>query len=382
MNQTRFFMRVVALVAALSLTGPAGAHGGEDHSHAPATPAAAQATVANGAADREPARRQPDGSVVVPKPVQRQWSLRTQAVQPGPLAGTVTLHGRVVPDPAAGGRVQAVQGGTIEPAGKGFPSPGQRVRRGELLAWLVPTPTALERGDRQATRAELAAQAALAERRAARLAQLEGSVPAKDIEAAGIAAQAARQRLRAIEASLDARLPLRAPVDGVIGAVSVVAGEVVEAKALLFEVLDPGRLVVEAPAYDLSLVGQIASAEGEAGGQPIALVALPTGRQLQGQAAPMRFRVTRAGQALSVGQPVRVMVRRQASGEGVALPASALARDSAGRTIVWVHTEPERFVPRAVQHEPLGARDVAIRQGLAAGDRIVTQGASLLSQVR
>lgn len=371
---------VVALAASLSPTGPVWAHGGEDHTDD--TPTPTQATAPNGVAAREPARRQPDGSVFVPKPVQRQWSLRTQAAQPGPLAATVTLHGRVVPDPAAGGRVQAVQGGTIEPAGKGFPAPGQRVRRGELLAWLVPTATALERGDRQGMRAELAAQVTLAERRAARLAQLEGSVPAKDIEAAGIEAQAARQRLRAVEASLHARLPLRAPVDGIIGAVSVVAGEVVDAQALLFEVLDPARLVVEAPAYDLSLAGQIASAEGEAGGRAIALVALPTGRQLQGQAVPMRFRVTDTGQPLSVGQPVRVMVRRQAAGDGVALPASALTRDSAGRTIVWVHTEPERFVPRPVQHEPLGARDVAIRQGLAAGDRIVTQGASLLSQVR
>ena len=125
---------VGALVVSLSLTVPAWAHGGEDHAHD--TPATAQATVPNGVAAREPARRQPDGSVFVPKPVQRQWSLRTQAVQPGPLAGTVTLHGRVVPDAAAGGRVQAIQGGTIEPAGKGFPAPGQRVRRGEVLGVL------------------------------------------------------------------------------------------------------------------------------------------------------------------------------------------------------------------------------------------------------
>ncbi|MFN3888044.1 MAG: efflux RND transporter periplasmic adaptor subunit [Aquabacterium sp.] len=373
-----------ALVGALACNA-ALAHGGEDHTHPASTPGAAlptQGLPSGGHASRESARRQADGSVFVPKAAQRQWGLRTQVLQSGPLAATVTLNGLVVVDPAAGGRVQAVQAGTVVAAGAGFPSVGQRVRRGELLAWLEPTPTALERGDRLATRAELSAQVTLAERRAARLAQLEGSVPAKDIEAARIEAQSLKERLQAVSTSLGSRLPLRAPADGVIGVVAVVAGEVVDPKAVLFEVVDPGRLLIEAPAYDLTLAGQMASAEGEAGGRRVAVAPLPAGRQLQGQALPLRFRVTASEAPLSVGQPVRVIVRRQAAGQGIAVPALAVARDGAGRTIVWVHAEPERFEPRVVQQEPLGASAVAVRAGLSTGERVVTQGASLLSQVR
>ena len=98
-----------ALVGALACNA-ALAHGGEDHTHPASTPGAAlptQGLPSGGHASRESARRQADGSVFVPKAAQRQWGLRTQVLQSGPLAATVTLNGLVVVDPAAGGRVQA-----------------------------------------------------------------------------------------------------------------------------------------------------------------------------------------------------------------------------------------------------------------------------------
>ena len=50
--------------------------------------------------------------------------------------------------------------------------------------------------------------------------------------------------------------------------------------------------------------------------------------------------------------------------------------------IVWVKEAPERFEPRVVTYEPLDGVSVAVTSGLSAGDRVVTQGASLLNQVR
>ena len=63
------------------------------------------------------------------------------------------------------------------------------------------------------------------------------------------------------------------------------------------------------------------------------------------------------------------------------LPVST-ARNGAGEPIVWVHADPERFEPRRVRPEPLGADSVAVREGLKPGERVVTSGAALLSQVR
>ncbi len=379
---------VTALVLALA-GGLAAAHGDEPHgpSATPAAPAAAAppAVAASGAATREAAQRLPDGTLFVPKHVQRVLAIRTQVVAVGELAASRELNGRVIADPGAGGRVQAMQAGSVLPAQRGFPQLGQRVRRGETIAWLRPAIDALERGDRAAQRFELDAQAAIAERRVARLEQLEGSVPAKEIDAARVELQALKQRRAALAASVDALQPLTAPIAGAIASVAVVAGEVVDARALLFEIVDPSRLAVEAIAYDPALAADIVGADGiVAGGDGAALRLAPAGAaaQLRGQALPLRFRIVESARPLAVGEPVRVVVRTRGGGRGVALPASALARDAAGRTIVWIHHDAERFEPRAVRHEPLDATRVAVREGLAAGERVVVDGAGLLSQVR
>jgi len=47
-----------------------------------------------------------------------------------------------------------------------------------------------------------------------------------------------------------------------------------------------------------------------------------------------------------------------------------------------VKTAPERFEPRTVTAEPLDGVNVAITSGLKAGDRVATQGATLINQVR
>ena len=372
----------LALMFAATLVA---AHGDESHALQPAAAPAASASASAapaGASSRETATRLADGTLFVPKNVQRQLAIRTQAVVFGELAAGVELNGRVIADPGAGGRVQATEAGSVLATQRGFPRLGQKVRRGETLAWLRPSIGALERGDRLAQRAELDAQTAIAERRVARLEQLEGSVPAKEVEAARFELQALKQRRAAIAAGLDAAQPLTAPVDGTIARIEVVAGEVVDAKALLFEIVDPSRLAVEAMAYDTALGAEIVGAEGLAGSTVLRLQPDGAAAQLREQALPLRFRIVGAAPRLAVGEPVRVTVRTRSKGRGVALPVAALARDGGGRRIVWVHHDAERFEPRPVRHEPLDAERIAVREGLAAGERVVVDGAGLLSHMR
>ncbi|MBP6777061.1 MAG: HlyD family efflux transporter periplasmic adaptor subunit [Piscinibacter sp.] len=382
-------MNRLARVAVLSLSFAAAAaalaHGDEDHSQdakKPAPAASPGTAAAPGAAAREGPARLADGSLFVPKAVQRQLGIRTQRAEVAELSVTLELNGRVVAQPGAGGRVQATQAGSVVGVGKTFPEPGRRVRRGELLATLQPIVSSLERGGQRAQQAELAAQLAIAQSRAERLQQLEGSVPAKEIEAARIEAQALQQRVAAVGASVDVPQPLRSPVDGVISSVAVVAGEVVDAKAVLFEIVDPARLAVEALAYDPALAERIVGADGLVGERRIALEPVGSGLQLRDQALPLLFRVRGADAGLAVGQPVKVFARVAASGQGAALPRSALWRNASGDTMVWVHDHAERFAPRRVRTQPLDATSVAVVEGLEPGDRVVVAGAGLLAQVR
>ena len=376
-------LALMAGSALLVLTGHAGAHGDEDHSQS--TPPAAITTVTTAAAmpgTSTAPQRLEDGSLFVPKAAQRQLGLRTRVAVVQELAVTVELAGTVVADARAGGLVQAGQAGRVEATGAGLPVLGQTVRKGELLAQLRPVLSSMERGSNLAQMAEIAAQLAIAERKVARYAQLEGAVPQATIDAARLERDALRQRRSALGSGLSQAEALRAPISGVVSAAHAVAGQVVDAKDVLFEVIDPARLSVEALAYDPLPAGGVTRASAAVPGGALDLAYVGSGRQLREQAQVLLFRVQPGGPAVAVGQPLTVLATTAARVHGAAVPRGALVKTATGETAVWVHTAAERFVQRPVTAQALGALELAVTQGLAQGERVVTDGAALLAQVR
>ena len=238
--------RLAWLGVVLALVGPLTAQAGEGHDHgdAPAAPSA------NGP------QRQPDGSVFLPKPAQRQLGVRTMVAAEAELPRSVELNGKVLMDPNAGGKVQPLNAGRIEPGPRGLPNPGQAVRKGEVLAYVVPSTAPIERSNQSAQLAELRAAKSLADKRVARLKELADTVPRKDIEAAESEAASLAERIAAVGGGLATREALVAPVSGVIASAHVVAGQVVDARELLFEIVDPSRLRIEALAFDAGARGQ------------------------------------------------------------------------------------------------------------------------------
>ena len=383
----RIDLRILLAAAALALAANAAlAHGDEDHSQDAKKPAIGTpgAPGAPGAPEAPAAlQRLADGSLFVPKPVQRQLRLRTQQARIGDLAATVELNGKIIADPNTGGRVQAPFAGSVMPGPKGMPTAGRKVVKGELLAWLRPVASAIERGNQKAQLAELEAQLAIADGRVKRFEQLEGAVPQKEIDAARIEHGALQKRRAFIAASIDSAEPLLAPGAGVISASHhLVAGQIVDARETLFEIVDPERLAVEALAYDPGIGASLISATALAEQTVLELKYVGGGRQLREQALPLLFRIVSANSMVAVGQPVKVMVRTAHEIKGAALPRSALTKVGAGETAVWVHAEAERFIARKVRVQALDAANMAITEGLQEGDRVVVEGAGLLSQVR
>ncbi|MGD9944271.1 MAG: efflux RND transporter periplasmic adaptor subunit [Burkholderiaceae bacterium] len=349
----------------------ANAHDGHDHGSTPA------ATTGDGP------QRLPDGSVFLPKPAQRQLGVRTQPAALAELSRSVELNARVAIDPNAGGKVQPLNAGRIEPGPRGLPVPGQSVRKGEVLAYVTPSAAPIERSNQAAQLAELRAAKTLADKRVARLKELVDTVPRKDIEAAESEAQSLAERIAAVGVGLTTREALTAPVSGVIASAYVVSGQVVDARELVFEIVDPSRLRIEALAFDASLAADIGSATLAIGQQRIPLSFVGAARSLREQALPLNFRAQGpALQQLAVGQPVRVFVQTKARVKGFSVPIASLMRSPANQTIVWVKVSPERFEPRLVTTEPLDGVNAAVTSGLRAGDRIATRGAAMINQVR
>jgi hypothetical protein len=363
----------ILLTAALLATVVSTSWAGDGHDHGDAPPAANS----NGP------KRLPDGSVFLPKPAQHQIGVRTLPIEAGELPRAVELAGKVVMDPNAGGKVQAMVAGRMEAGPKGFPGIGQRVSKGEVLAYVTPSSGQIERANQAAQLAELRAARSLAEKRVARLKELADTVPKKEIEAAESELSSLTERVAAVGGGLSQRDALVAPVAGVIASSNAVAGQVVDARELVFEVVDPQRLRIEALAYDAEVAADVATASIAVGQTRVPLVFLGAAHSLREQALPLMFR----GEGpllgrLAVGQPLKVVVQTRSKVQGFSVPAASLMKNPANQTIVWVKTAPERFEPRTVTVESLDGANVAVTSGLKAGERVVTQAATLVNQVR
>jgi multidrug resistance efflux pump len=496
------------LLASVCFAGPG-------HDHGDAAPVATSTNAP---------KRQPDGSVFLPKAAQRQMSIRTTPSEIRELPRAIELNGKVLMDPNAGGRVQAMLAGRIEAGPRGLPTLGQAVKKGEILAYVVPAAGQIEKANQLAQLSELRANYALAESRwnraeragarvqssqagrieaagawprvgqavkagdviaylvpalnaterssqlgalaevkasrdlaisrVARLRELSGTVPRKEIEAAERERIALDEKLAAVEGGVSGKEPIRTPVDGtivslgaapgqqieareliveieasqasagqirpsrereqakaeldslrgrvnavagsvgtrdvlaspadgVIAASNAVAGQVVDARELVFEVVDPKRLRVEALAFDTAVASEVSAAYIIVGDKRAPLTFLGAARSLRDQALPLSFRAE--GEALSllaVGQPVKVFVQTASKIKGVSLPAGAVVKNPSNQTIVWVKVDSERYVPRVVITEVLDGAMVSVVSGLKENERVVTVGAPLLNQVR
>jgi membrane fusion protein, heavy metal efflux system len=357
----------------LALIGMVPARAGEGHDHGNE----AAAPNANGP------QRQPDGSVFLPKPAQRQLGVRTMVAEEAELPRSVELNGKVLMDPNAAGKVQPLNAGRIEAGPRGLPNAGQVVRKGDVLAYVVPSTAPIERSNQSAQLAELRAAKSLADKRVARLKELADTVPRKDIEAAESEVASLAARIAAVGGGLASRETLVAPVSGVIASAHAVAGQVVDARELLFEIVDPSRLRIEALAFEPALAADIGSATMAVGDQRMPLEFIGAARSLREQALPLGFRAQGdALNSLAVGQPVRVFVQTKQKVKGMAVPVASLMKNPANQTVVWVKTAPERFEPRVITTEVLDGASVAVTSGLKSGDRVATRGATLINQVR
>lgn len=357
------------------------ANGGEDHSHAgDETPAA----VALPATQDKPTRLA-DGSLFIPKPAQHLLGIRTALGKPQTLAQSVTLNGVVVTDPNASAIIQPTMSGRVLAPTGGFPALGSHVEKGQTLAILEPATSNTDKGDQQDKIAEVRSELALAEKNAARLARIAGAIPQMEVDAARNTADTLNARLKALQGSL-AQQPetLRAPLSGIISNAKVVLGQQANAGDVLFEIIDPAQLQIEALAYDATVAGQITGATATLNGKTLTLGFIGSSQQLRNQALSLRFKVEAGGEAtLTVGQPLKLAVQTRTNIQGTPLPASSLVNNNQQQPTVWVKTAAERFTPHTVKLQTLDADTVVITEGLPNSTiRAVTGSAALLSQVR
>ncbi len=369
--------------------------------------------VAGGVPDNQ-AKRLADGDIVAPKPMQRLIGLRTILAGNSAEGSALQLNGVVIADPNASGVVQASSIGRV--SGQ-LPALGQRVVKGQVLALVSPAldadlsliaargaaETALAEAELSASSSGFAAEAAeltQARSRLDRLARLEGVVPNREIAEARTAVDAAAARLNLAKAQAAGRLRaarteasrlrqagssaevLRAPVSGVISAVSVAQGQVINPGQTVFTITNPDQLLVEARApsgksIPLAATGSARTSDGRS----LLLLRQGEGLAMVDGAAPLRFRIDGPSN-LRVGEPVMVFIAGSEQIAGVALPRDAVVKGANGQAMVFLKQAAEQFQPTPVTVTDLDADRVIASSGIKAGTRVATTGAPLLEQVR
>ncbi len=368
--------RIGAAVLLLVLIGlsDAMANGAHDHGAASSAPA-------SGGDQR--AQRQPDGTLFVPKPIQRIFGLRTIATEQGKFARTIELPGRIIPDPNASGYVQTAVGGVLSPPPGGFPRLGAQVTKGDTLAYVTPPIAAIDVSDMRQRQGELDQQIAIVQRRLARQESLvtSGAVARTLFEETRLELEGLKDRRAALDRIRSEPLPLIAPVSGVIADGTPITGQIAQTNAVVFHIVTPEKLWIEALSFDaVSNSGRASAKTGN--GTSLALSFRGSGLADRSQSIPVHFSVDETGKGLRAGQFVTVFADTGEERSGIAVPRTAVVRAANGQDLVFEHTSAERFEPRPVRTEPLDADRVLIAAGIDPGMRVVVQGAELLDHVR
>jgi RND family efflux transporter MFP subunit len=326
-----------------------------------------------------------DGSVFLPKITQRLIGVRLEPATSSTIEPAVTLVGRIIADPNRSGVVQSTIAGRIGTVDGALPRLGQPVAAGQVLASVTPSYAAIDATNVAQTGGELDQQIALAQNKVDQFRPLvrNNTLSPERLRTVEIELDSLKKRRATLATSQRGAEPLTSPIDGVIAGMRALPGQVVSPQDVLFQVIDPKSLWVEALVFDPTIPPLSNEATATASGATsVKLSFIGRSRALQQLSTVMHFAVVDPPASLNIGSPVTVYARTLDRLSGLVIPKSAVATAASSESIVWVQSEPERFEPRAVKLRPIDGERLLIEAGLAAGERVVTRATELINQVR
>jgi cobalt-zinc-cadmium efflux system membrane fusion protein len=329
------------------------------------------------------AQRTPDGTLFVPKATQHLLSIRTALTTEAKAPLSTELTGTIVPGPGHFGRVQPGVPGRIEAAPGGLAYVGRHVTKGELLAYVQMYIEAADKANIESLIAETEERIKKNATILSRFEALPGSVPQVRVDEVRGELEALRRKRAELVPSVVRREAVVAPIGGVVSLSNATIGQIVDARDVLFEIVDPSELWVEAVHYGKDTLGELSKAFAVTRSEDqIPLRFMGRGLALRQQAAVLTFKMEQAGSKLAIGTPVTVVLQSTSKVDGFVLPSSAIVRGQTGLPTVWIKTDAERFEPQEVKTSPLDGSSVVVTAGLKADQRVVTEGVTLLNQIR
>ena len=210
-----------------------------------------------------------------------------------------------------------------------------------------------------------------------------GTVTAQKYEEVKAQLERARAAERGARSSLEDCI-VRAPFAGIVSEVTAHQGEQVSALAPLVRLVDVGRLEITfaVPEGELSTLALGDSAVVTVPAIAQTFPATLTVKGVVGSMLSHSYDCTLGGlpdvEGLLPGMVCKVALMRAEQAAGVLVPASALMNDVAGR-YVWTADSNDVVAKQRVVVDGFSGRDVIVREGLRAGDRVIFKGSQKVS---
>ncbi len=313
---------------------------------------------------------------------EQQWKtvgFHTGFALEGSMVGSVEVAAEIIPAAGRLATATAPLAGTVDPDVGSALVPGIQVAAGQVLAALAP---ALGEAGNPYARARIELAEAKGEYdRAKRLVAAEAA-PARRLHEAEIRFRGAQEALATFGGGelVNGKIPVRAPIGGLIAARHASGGSLVGAGAPLFTIVDPGvvwlRALVPAgvaPTIDRRRPAVIRiDGTGRSIETGPALAVAPVIDSVS-RTVEMLYPVANRDGSISVGATARALLQSGGSQSGVIVPATAVLEFD-GRPSVFVQVAGERFEQRTITIGARGSGRVLVASGLAAGERVVTAG--------
>ena len=348
----------------------------------------------------------PDGAVHLTDDQIKTNNIQTTQAAEEEISPTIVAIGRVKPRSGAESQVFPPFAGRILADPDRLPRLGAQVRANQLLADIEQIFAASERVQFKTASLQLQTEIDQA-RQEADLRQKEfdrsrelyegGAIALKEFQTAESNLKQAQaklggaQRAKAEYDQADAqqseqrRTPIRAPISGTITSVTLIPGEQVEPSKSLMTIVDMGTVWAEVAVHetDLTPIRQSLTAEIVVPSDPShayrgRLVNVGSAVDAQNRTVPVTFAVPNSNQNLKIEMAIEARIPTGKPKKTIVVPAAAILSEQ-GISSVFVETQPDVFQRRLVTAGARRAGNVAILDGLSAGEKVVSVGAQSLN---
>ena len=361
-----------------------------------------------------PAKEEQFNTVILSADAERKLGLATGIAKREPMPRSRFYGGDVVIPIGQAITVSAPVGGLVKATAKPIPKAGESVEAGQPILQLLPLLTpegratiAQARVDAEGVEkkakidldgAKLAldrAQMLLADKTGSQRMVDEAKVTHEGLQKIH---EAAIERVKLLvrvtgeaDSGTSTPIPLTSPEKGFLRVLSVVAGQLVPAGAVLFEVVDARTVWVKVPVYvgdlpdlDLALPSQIGNLSKRPKDAPLAgkpVVAPPSANPLAGT-VDVYYELDNTAAKYSPGHRVGVTIPIKGEAESLTVPWGAVIHDIHGGTWVYEKSAEHTYVRRRVVVAYVMNERAVLKEGgvagLKAGNTVITGGSAEL----